>query len=273
MRNEFFYDELPDADTAWRITMERILKYGNVISPRGMLTREILHANQLVCDMARPVVTTKERKLNYKFMAAEALWILAGRNDVESLTKHVPRMSDFSDNGETLAGAYGPRIFSQLKYIFDTLVKDPATRQAVLTIWDRNPQPSKDIPCTVSMCFSIRDGKLHLHAYMRSSDAWLGIPYDVFSFSMVGIFVCLRLNKMFGVNLAPGVLSITATSSHLYERDWQKAEEILTLDPAPQVPRVPSDAHWDDIRDSLAATRDGLKEAETIWSLRDRIHD
>jgi len=229
--------KLEPGDLAWRKTLAKILYEGGAINPRSQGTLEILHHSTSI-DMARAVVTSAARKLNYQFMCAEALWIIHGQNELAPLTKYVKRMAEFSDDGEHLAGAYGPKVVAQMPYIINALLEDQATRQAVLTIWERNPKPSKDIPCTVAMSFNIRGGLLHQHVYMRSSDAWLGLPYDMFSFSCLGLQVLSVYNEYRPMEvIAPGQLTITATSSHLYTRDIQKAGKLLeTPHPAPILP-------------------------------------
>ena len=84
----------------------------------------------------------------------------------------------------------------------------------------------------ISVFFSIRDELLHVHANMRSSDIWLGIPYDAFNFSMLGHLVCCRLNacreKNQGV-VRPGTLTITMTSSHLYVENEEALTELAKV--------------------------------------------
>jgi thymidylate synthase len=267
-------------DAAWRRLLTTIVDYGRVVSPRGQATLEVLHANSIVLDLAQPVVTSPERKLNYRFQCAEALWILSGSNELAPLTRFVKRMAEFSDDGQTLAGAYGPPITRQLDYVVNALVKDRDTRQAVLTIWQPNPRPSKDIPCTVAMTFSIRDGRLHQHVFMRSSDAWLGIPYDMFSFACVGLKVaCLyNLHAITRFEAAPvvspGQLTISMTSSHLYERDLPAVDRVLDSPLSDPVDPVPADVlltgRWCALEDSLIAVRDLPDEAldTVLWRCR-----
>jgi len=193
-----------------------------------MHTVEVLHHVSLTSDLSRPVVTCPERKLNYRFMAREALWVREGRDDLDYLAEVNPRMADFSDDGWTLAGAYGPRIRPQVPYVVRCLLRDRDTRQAAMMVWTPCPTQSKDIPCTVAMVFSIREDLLYQHVFMRSSDAWLGIPYDVFTFSLLGIEIACRYNRerlasgrLTSVGL--GHLTITCTSSHLYEENFAAA--------------------------------------------------
>ena len=111
-------------------------------------------------------------------------------------------------------------MVSQLEYCKRTLRQDLDSRQAVLTIWQPRPEPSKDIPCTVSMQFLIRDNKIHTIVNMRSSDAYLGLPYDLFVFSCI----TAKLRDLMGKRgLRLGNLTVFAGSSHIYQRDYAKA--------------------------------------------------
>jgi len=146
---------LSSASCVWIDNLLTLSTVGELVTARGMTTKETMH-NKFVVDMSMPVNLISARKLNYSFMAQEALWIIEGCNDLQSLLAVNPNMKEFSDNGASLMGAYGPKIFFQRQYIVESLLKDESTRQAVLTIWERNPPVSKDIPCTVCMQFMIR---------------------------------------------------------------------------------------------------------------------
>jgi Thymidylate synthase len=196
-----------------------------ICAPRGMKTKERLH-DHIFFNSANPIITIPERKLSYAFMAAEAHWILSGHNHVAALVPFAPNYIRFSDDGETLAGAYGPPFLEQIDYVVETLEKDPTSRQAVVSLWNRNPKPSKDIPCTTTVQFVIRNGSLYTIASMRSNDAWLGLPYDLFSFTMMGLLVSIKL-KQKGIWLKPGDTSIFAGSRHLYEKDWLNVSLVI----------------------------------------------
>ena len=214
-----------NATGAWYEILRRILSRGAEVSTRGLLSREILN-NAVSFPLVRPVVVDKERKLSYAFMAAEASWVLSGDNALAPLVSINPRMAQFSDDGITLSGAYGKRLVPQLPYVLETLLRDPGSRQAVATTWVPSPRQSKDIPCTLTWLFLIRDNQLHLRVDMRSSDAWLGIPYDFFTFSAVGLHIYQRLRTYYH-DLLPGRLLWSAASSHLYLADTGNAERIL----------------------------------------------
>ena len=250
----------PSADEAWSGLLATLLTEGQPAAPRGQPTHEVLHHVSLTTDLNRPVITCPVRKLNYHFMAAEALWILASRSDVEFLASHNNRMREFSDDGKTLAGAYGPRLCPQLPYVVNCLLRDKDTRQAALTIWTQNPAPSKDIPCTIAMVFSVRQNRLSQHVFMRSSDAWLGVPYDVFSFAMVAANVACQYNAHCETSerIGLGHQTITMTSSHLYDHNAEAASAIINgpaVTPCLPVPELPVyQGRWDYLRLELEVT-------------------
>lgn len=217
------------ANEVWLELLCKVVSQGEKVSPRGQPGLEIL-CNREVVDMNFPVVSVGERKLGKAFMAAEAWWILTGRNDVESIEPYSAKIASFANEEGRFDGAYGPMIVDQLKYVVDSLCSDRDTRQAVLTIWRRNPRPSKDIPCTVACQWFIRENKLHCIDTMRSSDVWLGWPYDCLNFSMLSAWVLLAVHSRLQINskdLSLGKLYITAGSQHAYERDLNKIERIF----------------------------------------------
>ena len=202
-----------------------------VVSPRGMEVREQLGGQYTVPMMA--FIDNADRKVNYDFMFAEAAWVSSGSNRLSDLTTTMKRYADYSDDGVTLNGAYGPKVVDQLGYIVKTISEDIDTRQAFLNIWRERPGPSKDIPCTTSMQFLAREGKLNMIANMRSHDIVLGSTYDIFTFSAVANSVRLLLKNK-GIDLDLGDLTVNAGSLHLYERHyedidrWAKSENINT---------------------------------------------
>ena len=222
------------ATIAWRTALAHLMTLGHEVAPRGKPTLE-RPSRQDHIDMRFPVVQSLPRAMNYRFMAAEAYWILSGSSELVGLTPWNSRMAEFSDDGETLFGAYGPPILAQLDHVVSSLLKDECSRQAVLTIWRQNPPATKDTPCTVAMSFMIRNGLLDAHVFMRSNDVWLGWVYDVFNFCMVAHLVCCRVNagqNLDGLSLvgpiSPGTLYLTAASSHLYKEHWEGAQQCAT---------------------------------------------
>lgn len=256
-----------DFSHIWLQTLHDILVNGQPVAPRGKLTREIPQRT-LVMDMRKPVLRVPDRSLSYKFMVAEAFWILSGDDRVETIAPYNSRIKDFSDDGERFFGAYGPKIVAQLPYIVEKLQADEDSRQAGLTIWRECPPSTKDVPCTVAIFFNIRQHKLNCHVFMRSSDAWLGVPYDVFNFSMLSHLVCGLLNeRRLSANVvSPGQLFLTAASSHLYESNWADAKLCLASQVLDQI-ETPA-LLWNDpqfLMSELKALRDSRPGDPRRW--------
>jgi thymidylate synthase len=192
---------------------------------RGYKTKELI-ANMSEINMNFPLVTCLERKLGYRFAIAEAIHIITGSNRVDDLKPYSAIIDKFSDDKVHFFGAYGPKIVDQIEYIGRTFKKDVFSRQAVINIWREKPAVSNDIPCTLSLQFLIRqDGfgtyRLNMIDTMRSSDIWLGVPYDWFSLSMVATYITLYLRKtipeLFKLQL--GTFFMNAGSQHIYTDD------------------------------------------------------
>lgn len=220
------------AETVWRDLIGMCVQHGIQVAPRATATNmgdqttfELINSTCMV-DMEFPVITNLMRKLSYKFMFAEAYWILSGSDKLAEIAPFNERMRRFSDDGETLAGAYGPRIKSQMQYVVNKLIEDKQSRQAVMSIWKDNPPESLDIPCTLNIQFLIRDNYLHTLVNMRSSDIYLGWPYDIFVFTMVSTYLILTLRTQYP-DLKLGMLCHRAGSLHLYSRDQNRAQECL----------------------------------------------
>ena len=214
----------------WLQTLEQVVTHGRLTKPRGIPCYELNKTT--VTLMNYPCVTIKDRKLNYKFMAAEAHWILSGSNQTKDIVPFNKNIAKYSDDGITYFGAYGPKFIEQVGYVVDCLTKDPESRQAVINIWREKPRATKDVPCTLNVQFMIRDNKLECHVNMRSSDLWLGWPYDVFNFSCMAEYIMHYLRD---VNYACpaddlGALYLHANSMHLYESDLEKAKALLAGD-------------------------------------------
>ncbi len=130
-----------------------LMEHGTMTMPRGYQCLELSPFCTVLTNVQNNILTNLPRKASKRFMAAELLWILLGRDDVEMIGFYNERIKAYSDNGLTFFGAYGPKIMGQLAYVENALRQDPWTRQAVLTIWRENPPPTKDVPCTITMQF------------------------------------------------------------------------------------------------------------------------
>lgn len=185
----------------------------------------------------------------------EFLWYVSGSDCVAQIEYYIKGYSEFSDDPDkkTTNGAYGPRIFSvvdgfevsQWENMMSRLKspKHRETRNAVIVI----PAPrdfiakTKDRPCTCSLQFVVRRNRLHLHVHMRSNDAYLGMPHDFFSFTMLQELAAREVGVGIGTYIhTVGSLHLYADPAELdHRKDAQKyIDEGLYADiPMPPMPQ------------------------------------
>lgn len=234
-----------EADTAGRalpVILSDLLEYADEVGSRNGRVKEILNAQIVLHEPWRREILTVGRGANIFAQIAETCWVLAGRNDIEWLSAYLPRARDYSDDGETWRGGYGPRIRAwggyphqdhagaigkdQLRYVVTALKNDSLSRRAVIAIYDPtvDMKPGKDIPCNDFLQFQNRNGLLYLTVTVRSNDAmwgWSGI--NAFEWSALQEIVATLL----GVGVGP--LTFNIGSLHLYEPHWEKARKIVRL--------------------------------------------
>jgi thymidylate synthase len=122
------------------------------------------------------------RNANPFFHFMESLWMIGGRQDVAFVAQFAKNMVNFSDDGETFNAPYGWRIRhnwnDQLHRVIAHLRKDPASRQAVVQIWDPADlnKDSRDLACNLVLVFRIINDRLNMTVFNRSNDAiWGGV--------------------------------------------------------------------------------------------------
>lgn len=157
----------------------------------------------------------------------ELCWYLAKNNNLDFIQYYLSGYKDEAD-GNVVKGGYGPRLFkwkksNQVSLIIETLKQRPTSRQAVIQIFDANDliTKNKSVPCTSTLQFLLRDGKLNMITSMRSNDAYLGLPHDVFCFTMLQEIIARSLSVEIG-NYQHFVGSM-----HIYEKHVEKARKFL----------------------------------------------
>lgn len=204
----------------WHSLLSNLLDRRKIESRAGDC-REVIGWGAELTNTDYSWLCNERRALSPRFAAAEFLWYMSGKTDVDLLLKYAPKYKEFTDDGVHAYGAYGPRISESIMPLVTKLRADPATRQAVVLIWRAYDlvAVTKDVPCTVSLQFFVRDERLILHTHMRSNDAWLGFPHDVWSFT------CLQRVVAGELGLPVGKYVHTVGSMHLYEKNVEAAVE------------------------------------------------
>lgn len=207
---------------AWDDLLDRLYHSGKFVSPRGHTCRELCGVAITITDARNNLIVNSVRNLQYRFAVAEWLWIWYGRDDVETIARYNKHIAQFSDDSRIFNGAYGPRVRRRWNEVISLLTCDPDSRQAIIPIFGQaHSYHSKDVPCTLTLQLLARDGKLNTIVSMRSSDIWLGLPYDIFNFTMLQNIAAAQLH------LEVGWFKMFLGSSHLYERDVDHAEQIV----------------------------------------------
>ena len=197
--------------------------YDNKIESRIGECKEIINYSIRIENPIDRLIMIPERKMNYAYNFAEFCWIMSGDNGINILEKFNKRMASYSDNGVTLSGAYGSRLLDYWGQILYKLKNEKNSRQLVMPIFNGQDLKitTKDTPCTISFQFIERNNYLNMIVNMRSNDAWLGFPYDAFTFTAIQELLALT------AGLKVGKYYHNSGSMHLYSNNYEDANEIL----------------------------------------------
>jgi len=236
-----------------------ICKHGKPSSPRNMKCWEKLNYCLQLTDTSQSLCTIKNRKLNYAFNIIEKLEYLYGEQDPDRICFYNKNFRNFiNENTGKFDGAYAPRIKRQIMYIYDLLKRDPDTRQAIININNESDKhESKDVPCTISFQFILREGKLHMTTYMRSNDILWGTPYDINAFCFIQSALALWLD------VETGTYTHFVGSMHAYDDFIDTLEK---LDGSEVVAN--EDKKWD-IKD----IHESYNELETFFQLEKGLRE
>lgn len=231
-----------------------------ICSPRGQKVYEKLCVSFTIEKPLARLPHLKARNFSVSYAIAEALYYLSGNDNVDWISYYSPFWKNITDDGSTVNSAYGARIFkphpragqrfsclsdkhnkliigndpddtwTQWQYIIDELEYDNDSRRAVIHL--RNPLDSryakKDIPCTMTLQFLLRDDNLNLIVSMRSSDCWLGIANDVPAFTLFQELMATELSHKLQRNINVGTYMHVSNSLHIYERNFEVVRDLLS---------------------------------------------
>ena len=210
-----------DLRTEYAALCGTVYDSGQLVSPRGVQTRELTNFAINTTGHGCTFPAGIGRGVSQKVLAAEMMQWIAGVSDLAQLRWAAANFTDFSDDGSTLYGAYGPRTHAGLKRVVRLLEADPLSRQATVSIWQNlEKDSSRDVPCTVSWSFMLRDGALHMTTFMRSNDVWTGVAYDL------PIMGRIQSALAWALRVDVGTYTHIAQSFHIYERDVPGLEKM-----------------------------------------------
>ncbi|GAB3191129.1 thymidylate synthase [Nesterenkonia suensis] len=229
--------------TPYEDLLADVLEHGTATSDRtGTGTRSVF-GRQIRFDLqdSFPLVTTK--RVHFKSVALELLWFLRGESNVRWLQERGVRIwNEWADDAGELGPVYGVQWRSwptpdggsidQIAQVVDSLRRSPESRRHVVTAWnpaeiDRMALP----PCHVMFQFHVAEGRLSCQLYQRSADMFLGVPFNIASYSLLTLMVAQQ------AGLAPGEFIWTGGDCHIYDNHLDQVTEQLSRDPYP-APRL-----------------------------------
>lgn len=186
----------------------------------------------------------------------ELLWYLTGDNRLEFIEPYISRYKQESEDGVSVYGGYGPRLFqqrghNQLGNVIKLLGDRPTSKRAVIQIFNAEDLAGshKEIPCTTTLQFLVREERVCLVASLRSNDAFLGLPHDVFCFTMLQEIVARSLGRDIGRYIH------FAGSMHLYDEHRVGAQSLVDerFQARVEMPQMPIGDPWPSIESVLKA--------------------
>ena len=181
-----------------------------------------------------PLLTTK--KLHLKSIIYELLWFLRGDTNIKYLNEHgVSIWDEWADENGNLGRVYGAQWrdwrglngthVDQITKVISEIRENPSSRRLIVSAW--NPAEIHTMalpPCHVLFQFYVNQGELSCQLYQRSADLFLGVPFNIASYSLLTMMVAQACD------LKPGDFVHTFGDLHLYSNHLEQAREQLSRD-------------------------------------------
>lgn len=223
--------------------LRKILMEGNPKSDRTGTGTISLFGQQMRFDLSEgfPLLTTK--RVFFKGIAYELLWFLKGSGNVRWLQEHnVHIWDEWADENGDLGPVYGVqwrswpaptpsdpnRTIDQISNVLELIRTQPDSRRMVVTAW--NPAEVEQMalpPCHALFQFYVANGKLSCQLYQRSCDMFLGVPFNIASYSLLTMMMAQQ------AGLEPGEFVWTGGDCHIYDNHVDQVLEQLSREPYP----------------------------------------
>jgi thymidylate synthase len=202
---------------------------------------------QLRFDLADgfPLLTTK--KLHLKSIIHELLWFLKGDTNIKYLQDNGVRIwNEWADENGDLGPVYGAQWrnwnndgIDQISEVIEQIKHNPDSRRLIVSAWNPSVMPKSDIsfaqnveegraalpPCHAWFQFYVANGKLSVQMYQRSADIFLGVPFNVASYSLLLMMVAQV------TGLEPGEFVHTFGDAHIYLNHMDQVNLQLSRQP------------------------------------------
>ena len=242
--------------------VNHVLEHGNEKGDRTGTGTKSVFGYQMRFDLSKgfPMVTTK--KLHLKSIVYELLWFLKGDTNIDYLTQSGVRIwNEWADEDGNLGPVYGHQWrnwnsddIDQIKSIVKTLKTNPNSRRMLVSAWNPSvlPDTSKSFsenvsngkaalpPCHAFFQFYVHEGKLSCQLYQRSADIFLGVPFNIASYSLF----TMMMAQVCGYK--PGDFVHTFGDAHIYNNHIEQLELQRSREPKP-LPKMILNPEVDDI--------------------------
>ncbi len=188
-----------------------------------------------------PLVTTK--KLHLKSIIYELLWFLKGETNIQFLKENSVRIwNEWADAEGELGPVYGYQWRSwtndeglstdQISQVIEAIKKTPESRRLIVSAWNVGDLDKMALPpCHVLFQFYVSGDRLSCQLYQRSADIFLGVPFNIASYSLLLMMVAQA------VGLRPYEFVHTLGDAHIYLNHIEQVKQQLTRKPR-QLPRM-----------------------------------
>lgn len=217
--------------------LQRIYDHGDAKADRtGTGTRSIFGAQmRFSLEDSFPLLTTK--KLSFRFIAFELFWFLRGETNIEYLKEHkVTIWDEWADADGELGPVYGKqwrswecpdgRTVDQISQVQESIRTSPDSRRLIVSAWNvADIDKMKLPPCHTLFQFYVSNGRLSCQLYQRSADMFLGVPYNIASYSLLTVLMAQS------TGLQPGEFIHTLGDAHIYDNHMEQCQEQLSRAP------------------------------------------
>lgn len=217
--------------------MQRILDEGVVRGDRTGTGTKSLFGTQMRFDLSKdfPLLTTK--KVHLRSIIYELLWFLKGDTNIKYLHDHkVTIWDEWADENGDLGPVYGKqwrrwecadgRVIDQISNVVEQIRHNPESRRLIVNAWNVADVDNMALPpCHLLFQFYVANGRLSCMLYQRSCDFFLGVPFNIASYSLLTLMMAQQCD------LEPGEFVWTGGDTHLYLNHLDQAREQLSRIP------------------------------------------
>ena len=217
--------------------LQRILDEGAYKGDRTGTGTYSIFGHQMRFDLSEgfPVLTTK--KLHLRSIIYELLWFLKGDSNIKYLKDNgVSIWDEWADENGDLGPVYGKQwrawesaggtVIDQIQQVVEQIQKNPDSRRLIVSAWNvADVDKMKLPPCHVLFQFYVNNGEISCQLYQRSADVFLGVPFNIASYSLLLLMVAQVCN------LKPNHFVHTFGDAHLYSNHIDQAKLQLTRTP------------------------------------------